>query len=47
MAFIKATNRHHRASTRSDRNKRDITMPRIHYILGVSGSGVGTIELDS
>ena len=42
IAFIKANKRHHRASTRSDIIKRYITMPRICYLLRVSG----TIELD-
>jgi hypothetical protein len=46
VAFIKATKRHHRASTRSDIIKRDIAMPRIHYLLRVSGAGDGAIELD-
>jgi hypothetical protein len=38
VAFIKATKRSHRASTRSDIIKRDITMLQICYLLRVFGA---------
>ena len=46
MAFIKATKRHHWASTHADSNESDITMPGFCYLLRVSGDGDGAIDLD-
>jgi hypothetical protein len=46
MSFIKATKSCHRASTRSDIIKRFIAMLRTHYLLRVSGTRDGVIELD-
>jgi len=42
VAFIKATKHHHRASTCSN-IIRDITMPRICYLLRVSSAGDGAM----